>query len=957
MEAPPVPCRLTWRSPCFQRNPATTRSSQQPPEPRSRTCSGVPPSSVRAPSRPADRGPWTAPTGGPPEPAPRVPPLSTSLRGGAVVWLLPAARGSARPRGHRHRPTRREPPRQGTPLPNSWARREKASPCYVSFIRGAMLWDRGVYHNTHKASSSCPFRPCPRFLAHMKASPGSLRPPRLLSTTPKPPARPPVTGRGPALSTLRTGPVLNPKRGLHQTQKTAQSIPIQVPDKQPRSPAPSPASSEEDCGSSPAHVQEPAGACQSGGPPEADARAREEEQEEKTKEQEILWGGPDPADVHPSPGDVGPTRGGTSPTLSDAGGSLSSFSRPASSLFSRSTSLSSGRSSALSGLGSAGRGGSPVLSGLRSSSFSRAPGWAADVLPPSLGPGDPSRGSRRSRPSRRAAGPPGPGACAEGTRSQPGTPLSSAEETWPDLELRQWPVLPPISPQRDCSELGSHPSPDSDVQSAIFNELDALVPRTGSTVSLDHSDSFTGGRSSPDTELSKRTSSLTLGNGTEAESLSQVRLLLLDHRSWQEPHLDPSPLHRGDLLAGPAGCHAAFGNGVREQHKGLTFPGFPNCHTPAFPGEPKLVNTFASNGRDDQQSICTMVCSEAGSQPFSSPWSSTVSSPPCSPWVSEEDGGRDSASRDLCGKASEMVCREDELTKPAQQSHHEGAAGGVDRSVLGRREPSSGPGCVGMSERAAEGGRDWRRCRRRRPNQDLEEEEERRRRAEERKAKVLHIYTKLQENKSSVARAASSMCFSQFEDFDFLAKYCIFSPEKLAVFKRAFEVADNDRDGYLTCFQVLLALKEIIPPEALSDAEEIYVYRILEMVDYHITDGLTDLKLFAVMASLAQKITTLDDFMRSLIGTLDFKALELKLYKAKQLFLCNMDARTRTISAQQLLVELKAGGIREEHEQAVRRELRHIRSLDLLGFLTYLPLFLLIHSSVVANPLDDSKTL
>nr|XP_015207342.1 PREDICTED: uncharacterized protein LOC107077937 isoform X2 [Lepisosteus oculatus] len=129
------------------------------------------------------------------------------------------------------------------------------------------------------------------------------------------------------------------------------------------------------------------------------------------------------------------------------------------------------------------------------------------------------------------------------------------------------------------------------------------------------------------------------------------------------------------------------------------------------------------------------------------------------------------------------------------------------------------------------------------------------------------------------------------------------------------------------------------------------------MVDYHITDGLTDLKLFAVMASLAQKITTLDDFMRSLIGTLDFKALELKLYKAKQLFLCNMDARTRTISAQQLLVELKAGGIREEHEQAVRRELRHIRSLDLLGFLTYLPLFLLIHSSVVANPLDDSKTL
>ncbi|XP_019370903.1 PREDICTED: uncharacterized protein LOC109296123 [Gavialis gangeticus] len=192
---------------------------------------------------------------------------------------------------------------------------------------------------------------------------------------------------------------------------------------------------------------------------------------------------------------------------------------------------------------------------------------------------------------------------------------------------------------------------------------------------------------------------------------------------------------------------------------------------------------------------------------------------------------------------------------------------------------------------------------------------------------------------------------------DFLAKYCIFSQEKLAKYKRAFEAVDTDGDGYLNCMQVLMALKEIVPSEALTDAEELYVYRILEIVDYYVTDGLTDLRLFAVMASLAQKIASLDNFMKSLIGRMDFKALELKIYKAKQLFLWNIDSQSCSFTVDQFLVELKAGGISEEHEAAVQRELQHIQKLDVLDFLTYLPLFVLIHNSVIANPLDDSRTI
>ncbi|KAM4678418.1 uncharacterized protein O3C94_010327 [Discoglossus pictus] len=234
---------------------------------------------------------------------------------------------------------------------------------------------------------------------------------------------------------------------------------------------------------------------------------------------------------------------------------------------------------------------------------------------------------------------------------------------------------------------------------------------------------------------------------------------------------------------------------------------------------------------------------------------------------------------------------------------------------------------------------------------------ERQRIAEERRAQAIYVYSKLRNNRSIKVCGNQSMSISKFEDFDFLAKYCIFSQEKLAEYKRAFEAVDTDDDGYLDCLQVLIALKEIVKPGALTDAEELYVYRILEIVDYYVTDGLTDLRLFAVMASLAQKIAALDSFMRSLIDRLDFKALELKMYKAKQLFLCNIDSESKSISVEQLLVELKAGGISTEHEEAVRFKLSHIKELDILDFLTYLPLFVLIHNSVISNPLDDSRTI
>lgn len=75
----------------------------------------------------------------------------------------------------------------------------------------------------------------------------------------------------------------------------------------------------------------------------------------------------------------------------------------------------------------------------------------------------------------------------------------------------------------------------------------------------------------------------------------------------------------------------------------------------------------------------------------------------------------------------------------------------------------------------------------------------------------------------------------------------------------------------------------------------------------------------------------------------------------QKLWECNVDKSINKISLDQLCIELRAGGISLKHELEVRDKLRHLRALDLLDFLTYIPLFIMIHMSVVNNPLSDSR--
>ncbi|XP_071135497.1 DNA ligase 1-like isoform X8 [Mytilus edulis] len=234
-----------------------------------------------------------------------------------------------------------------------------------------------------------------------------------------------------------------------------------------------------------------------------------------------------------------------------------------------------------------------------------------------------------------------------------------------------------------------------------------------------------------------------------------------------------------------------------------------------------------------------------------------------------------------------------------------------------------------------------------------EEELRRQEEAERRRQKQMEMLEKMKNrNKRTGGEAEAEEEARNFDNYGFLAKYCIFNKLTLDAYRRTFDSVDEERKGWIKGVDVMIGLRGI--NQKISYEEEEYLYRVMEITGYNISQG-ADFKLFAVMAALSLKISSLDSWMRNMIGSMDFKMLDTKMYMCKKLWECNVDPDTNKISIDQLCIELRAGGISQKHEIEVREKLGHLKALDLLDFLTYIPLFILIHESVVDNPFDERR--
>nr|XP_054774947.1 microtubule-associated protein 6-like isoform X3 [Lytechinus pictus] len=229
-------------------------------------------------------------------------------------------------------------------------------------------------------------------------------------------------------------------------------------------------------------------------------------------------------------------------------------------------------------------------------------------------------------------------------------------------------------------------------------------------------------------------------------------------------------------------------------------------------------------------------------------------------------------------------------------------------------------------------------------------EMERQRLAEVRRMKAMEAFESLK-NKKFVVKTKPIPEDLNFKEYGWLAQFCILKEEKIRMYRMAFDTVDEDEDGFLNPFETLMALKGITGSSNLSEKEEAYILRVLDLADYNMSHG-TDFKLFSLMAALYQKISSIDKFVKNVIEKMDLQTLDWKIFRAKELFNWCLDEKTRHFKMDRLLIELRAGGVSLEHQQECEDILGPKGPMDMLDFLTYLPLFILMHDSVVDNPLD-----
>lgn len=71
----------------------------------------------------------------------------------------------------------------------------------------------------------------------------------------------------------------------------------------------------------------------------------------------------------------------------------------------------------------------------------------------------------------------------------------------------------------------------------------------------------------------------------------------------------------------------------------------------------------------------------------------------------------------------------------------------------------------------------------------------------------------------------------------------------------------------------------------------------------------------------------------------------------QRLFSCYVDEAKKTISLEELILGLTAGGLTADQKEQTLKVLGKTASLDFLDFLTYMPLFIHIHDHIMQDPL------
>lgn len=219
-------------------------------------------------------------------------------------------------------------------------------------------------------------------------------------------------------------------------------------------------------------------------------------------------------------------------------------------------------------------------------------------------------------------------------------------------------------------------------------------------------------------------------------------------------------------------------------------------------------------------------------------------------------------------------------------------------------------------------------------------------------------------------------CMASSSTLTYLNHNSLLSPLKLAYFRSIFLKIDDDHDYVITPQQLFEGLK-MVSRDRIGCTQFRYIMTVLDLVALDWKQAKATLKLkagsfhdpkeslvlklafhvisfdeFVVLAMLTEKIVNLRGLANDAVNSLN-PVLMRDLDKAKNLFLMHTGNTAKVISLEVLKIDLKcAGNFSLGQEEAIISAFRDrgIESLTFLDYLSYMPLFMGIHSHIVFSP-------
>ncbi|KAI0222505.1 hypothetical protein LSAT2_026249 [Lamellibrachia satsuma] len=155
---------------------------------------------------------------------------------------------------------------------------------------------------------------------------------------------------------------------------------------------------------------------------------------------------------------------------------------------------------------------------------------------------------------------------------------------------------------------------------------------------------------------------------------------------------------------------------------------------------------------------------------------------------------------------------------------------------------------------------------------------------------------------------------------DFLCHYRLVDPNKLDMYARAFVVEDDDKDGVVYPREAKIALEGVPSIQAISKKQLEYILKVLD-ID---RETKFTFRMFSVMTALAERVTHMDQYSKSLLDICNTMDIYRKMELYKSMFYCNVegDRDSNYIKAESLTIELIAGGLNWDQQQFVMERMK-----------------------------------